>query len=273
MRATAPLTMASVPPLTTPRKARMMTPHSLGVQLYSVRDDLDASVLPSTVARLASMGYTHLEPYRILENTELLKRSMDEAGLVATTAHANLVALDRDAHLRAARILGVDTLIIPWVEPASIATRDGVEDLAASVNDVAAWGADNGIRIGYHNHDFEFSTSIGGVSAWKLLVDLFDDHVILELDTYWASVGGGDVIEILGRLGDRIPLLHVKNQPADQNDPATLGPDITGRMPEVLDAAVAHLEFPVVELVVDDVFAALERNARWFAAELGTVSA
>jgi sugar phosphate isomerase/epimerase len=251
----------------------MMTSHSLGVQLYSVRDDLDASVLPSTVARLADMGYTHLEPYRILENTELLKRSMDQAGLVATTAHANLVALDRDEHLRAARILGVDTLIIPWVEPASIATRDGVEALAASVNDVAAWGADNGIRIGYHNHDFEFSSSIDGVSAWELLVELFDDHVILELDTYWASVGGGDVIEILERLGDRIPLLHVKNEPAGKNDPATLGPDITGRMPEVLAAAAAHLEFPVVELVVDDVFAALESNARWFAAELGTVSA
>jgi sugar phosphate isomerase/epimerase len=251
----------------------MMTTHPLGVQLYSVRDDLDAAVLPATVARLAAMGYTHLEPYRILENTELLKRSMDDAGVVATTAHANLVTLDRDDHLRAARILGIGTMIIPWVEPASISTRDGVEALAASVNDVAAWGAANGIRIGYHNHDFEFSQHIDGVSAWEMLVELFDDHVILELDTYWASVGGGDVLEILERLGSRIPLLHVKNEPANPDDPAPLGPDITGRMPAVLAAAAPNLEFPVVELVVDDVFTALERNARWFTAELGTVSA
>jgi len=251
----------------------MMTTHPLGVQLYSVRDDLDAAVLPATVSRLAAMGYTHLEPYRILENTELLKSSMDDSGVVATTAHANLVALDREEHLRAARVLGIDTMIIPWVEPASISTREGVEALAAAVNDVAAWGAANDIRIGYHNHDFEFSQHVDGVSAWELLVELFDERVILELDTYWASVGGGDVLEILGRLGSRIPLLHVKNEQADPSDPAPLGPDITGRMPEVLAAAAPNLEFPVVELVVDDVFTALERNAAWFAAELGTVSA
>jgi sugar phosphate isomerase/epimerase len=242
----------------------------LGVQLYSVREDLGPDDLEGTLALLAEMGFTHVEPYDILSYTKALKAAMDASGLVATTTHANIVELDRDAIIAAAKELGIDTVLVPWVEPETIADRAGVEKLAAGINEAARYAAGHGIKVGYHNHDFEFSQHIDGQSAYELLITLLDDDVILEVDTYWASVGGADVFELLPRLRNRVRYLHVKNEPPDADDPPLLGVDITGRMGEVLAVSREFVTMPVVEVVVDegDVFGVLARNAAFFLNEV-----
>src|SRR6266568_3767907 len=83
------------------------------------------------------MGFTHAEPYRILDRTEQLGVALATAGLQATAAHANVVTADRDAYLDAAERLGLDTLIIPWAEPAALGDRDGIAATAAAINDAA----------------------------------------------------------------------------------------------------------------------------------------
>ena len=245
----------------------------LGVQLYSVRDDLGTDALGDTLKRLAGMGFTHIEPYDIIGYTDTLQTAMHEAGLVARTAHSNIVdpKLDRDAIIAAARQLGIDTVIVPWVEPDTIATRAGVAALASAINDAAAFAARHDIRIGYHNHDFEFSTHIDGVPAYDLLVALLDDAVVLEVDTYWASVGGADVFELLPRLGKRVRFLHVKTEPPNPPDRVMLGPDISDRQADVLALAGDTVELPIVEAVVHegDIFPVLARNAEFFLTEVG----
>jgi sugar phosphate isomerase/epimerase len=238
----------------------------LGVQLYSVRDDIGPERLGGTLRRLAAMGFTHVEPYRILDDTDRLAATLEETGLRASAAHANVVTAERDAYLAAARRLGLDTLIVPWTDPEKLADRDGVTAVAAAINEAARAGADQGIRVGYHNHDFEFSQHVDGVPAYEILADALDDGVVLEVDTHWASVGGADVFELLPRLGDRVRFLHVTNEPPDDDDPPVLGVDITGRMDEVIPLGRALDAMTVLEIVVHegDVFPVLERNAAFF---------
>lgn len=241
-------------------------PAPLGVQLYSVRDDIGPGDLGRTLRRLAAMGFTHVEPYRILDDTDGLAAALDEAGLRATAAHANLVTGERDAFLAAAKRLGLDTLIVPWADPDGLRDRDGVTRLARAVNDAAHHAADQGISVGYHNHDFEFRQRVDGTSAYEIFVDQLDPDVVLELDTHWASTGGADVFELLPRLAGRIGFLHVTNEPPDDDDPPVLGVDITGRMDEVVVAGRAAGAMTVLEVVVHDgdVFPVLERNAAYF---------
>lgn len=239
----------------------MTTPATpLGVQLYSVRDDIGPDALPATLARLAALGFTHAEPYDILSDTDGLAAALESSGLLATTAHAKITELDQDAVLAAAARLGVRTVIVPYVQPESIATRAGVVAFTSAINAASVAAAGHGIRIGYHNHDFEFSQLIDGVPAYELLVELLDPAVVLELDTYWAAVGGADVYELLPRLGDRVRFLHVKHDDANPFDIA-----------EVIPLAQS-LELPVVEVVVHegDVFPLVEANAGYF---LGLVNA
>ncbi|MGH3164544.1 MAG: sugar phosphate isomerase/epimerase family protein [Trebonia sp.] len=238
----------------------------LGVQLYSVRDDIGPDELSGTLSRLAAMGFTHVEPYRILDNTDRLAAALDEAGLLATAAHANVVTAERDDYLAAARRLGLGTLIVPWTEPGRLRDRDGVTAVAGAINDAARRAADQGIRVGYHNHDFEFGQHVDGVPAYEILADALEESVVLEVDTHWASVGGADVFELLPRLGDRVRFLHVTNEPSDDDDPPVLGVDITGRMDEVIAAGRGTGAMTVLEVVVHegDIFPVLERNAAFF---------
>jgi sugar phosphate isomerase/epimerase len=71
--------------------------------------------------------------------------------------------------------------------------------------------------------------------------------VRLEVDTYWAAVGGEDPVALLQRLGDRVSAIHVKDGAvtADVKDQVAVG---SGSLPirDILDAAPHALR--VVEL-------------------------
>jgi sugar phosphate isomerase/epimerase len=240
----------------------------LGIQLYSVRDDIGPARLGGTLARLKAAGFSHAEPFDILTDPAGLATALRDAGLEATTAHSSVLRQPAATVLDAAAELGARTVITPYVPPESIADRSGVQRLADALNSAAELAAGRDLRVGYHNHDFEFAQRIDGVPAYELLVSLLDPRVVLELDVYWAGVGGADVFELLPRLGERVRLLHVVRDREPGNDRPVLGVDATGRMDEVLALAAPALELPVVEVVAhhSDVWPLVESNARYFLA-------
>jgi len=237
---------------------------ALSVQTYSVRDDLGARTA-ETFGRLRALGFQNVEPHDILTDTAGLARELETAGLRAPTAHASVLRHGASAVVDAARRLGIGTVFVPWADPKVFRSREGIRALAEEINAAARLAGDHGVSLGYHNHEFEFQTQIDGVAAWEILVDEFDDDVVVELDTYWASVGGADVFELIPRRSTRIRALHVNDEPPEPDDPPTLGVPVVGRLDEVVAVASGHVELIVVEIVVDgDVFPALERNAGFF---------
>jgi sugar phosphate isomerase/epimerase len=224
----------------------MTGPRAFGVQLYAVREALAAD-LPGTIARLAEIGFAYVEPFDLLTDPAGLAKSLADTGLKAMTAHAGVTGPDAQALFGAATSLGISTLVVPWLEPDRFASRGAVRAVAAELNRGAAEAAVHGIRLGYHNHWFELETNLEGRPALEWRVDDLDDGVVLELDTYWAAVGGQDVPALLGRLGDRVRFLHLKDGPLDPPQPhVALG---RGVMPvrAILDAA-ASSELAIVEL-------------------------
>jgi len=235
------------------------------LQLYTVREQLAAD-RAGVLARIAAAGYGAVEPFTVLNDPDGLRADMAAAGLVACSVHATPVGEQAAAVVRAARTLGADTVIVPHLPPGRFADTSSVLAVAAELNDAAARIADQGLRLGYHNHDFELASLIGGRPALELLADALDDPVLLEVDTYWAAVGGQDVPALLGRLGDRVRYLHVKDGPVTKDDPMTaVG---SGRMPvpEILAAARAA-EWHVIELdhCATDMMAAVADSLAWLA--------
>jgi len=234
------------------------------LQLYTVREQLAAD-RAGVLAQVAALGYGAVEPFNILSDPDGLRADLDAAGLSACSVHAAPAGEAAEDVVRAARTLGADTIIIPYLPPPRFADADGVQALARELNELAAGLAGQGLRLGYHNHDFELSSLVGGVPALAVLADQLDDAVLLEVDTYWAAVGGQDVPALLGRLGDRVRYLHVKDGPVVSRDDFMTAVG-AGRMPvaEIL-AASPSARWHVVELdrCATDMMTAVGDSLAW----------
>jgi len=234
------------------------------LQLYTLREQLAAG-RRAVLAQVAAFGYGAVEPFNILDDPDGLRADLDAAGLRACSVHAIPAGDQADAIVRAARTLGTETVIVPYLDPARWADADGVAGVARDLNEMAARLADQGMRLGYHNHDFELSGMVGGRPALEVLAGQLDDRVLLEVDTYWAAVGGQDVAALLGRLGDRVGYLHVKDGPVvNREDYMTAVGG--GRMPvaEIL-AASPSARWHIVELdrCATDMLTAVGDSLAW----------
>ncbi|OMH32369.1 sugar phosphate isomerase/epimerase [Tersicoccus sp. Bi-70] len=228
------------------------------LQLYTVRDALTAD-LPGTIARVAEIGYTAVEPYNFVATADELEAAFKEHGLTAPSGHAPLLSADQEEIFAAAKQLGIETVIDPHVDRARWQSAEDIAATAQALNAAAEAGAKHGIRVGYHNHEFELQSRIDGRSGLEVLAEHLDDAVVLEVDTYWAAVGGEDPVELLRRLGDRVRFVHIKDGPltTEDKDQVAVG---SGKMPirDVL-AAGSSVETAVVELddFTGDIFTAV----------------
>ncbi|MCU1569767.1 MAG: xylose isomerase [Naasia sp.] len=188
-----------------------MTSSTLSLQLYSVRDAIAAD-LRSALQRVADLGFRQVELFGFVDRADEYSALLPQLSLTVPSAHARLLGEDQRAIFAAARMIGVGTVIDPFIEPERWTTREGVLSVADDLNAAAELAADAGVRLGYHNHWFEFA-DIGGATALEVLADRLDPAVVLELDAYWAVAGGADPVRLLGSLGDRVRFLHVKDGP------------------------------------------------------------
>jgi sugar phosphate isomerase/epimerase len=235
------------------------------LQLYSVREQLATGAMP-VLRRIADFGYGAVEAYDVRTDPEQLRADLDEAGLAVCGVHANILGEGGDVLLRGTRVVGADTVIVPSVPRERFADAGAIAGLADELNEAAVKTADYGLRLGYHNHDFELSSIVGGRPGLEVLADALDPVVILEVDTYWAAVGGQDVPALLRRLGDRVRYLHVKDGPVTRHDPQTaVG---SGLMPvaEILRSCPSA-QWHVVELehCATDMLTAVGDSLAWLA--------
>ncbi len=238
----------------------------LSVQLYTVREALAAD-LPGTLRRIADLGFANVELFGFVDKADQYSELLPAVGLAAPSAHARLLGQDLAPIFAAARKIGVATLIDPHIDRALWTTRANISESAARLNEIAVAGAEHELTIGYHNHWWEASNRIDGVPALEVFADLLDESVVLEIDTYWAEVGGVPAVELLGRLGTRVRLIHVKDGPvtADDEDQLAVG---AGRMdvPAILAAAPQAMRVVELDGFSGDVFDALRDSFAYLTA-------
>ena len=150
----------------------------ISVQLYSVRDSFSADPA-GTLRRLAEIGFTAVEPYRLLENAQILRTLLAENGLAAPSAHASLMTQEDPARVFAAAAdLGVRTVVEPRWDAEKWTDERDIERTAERLGELASIAAEHGVRVGYHNHDVEAA----GVRR-PVRLEVLADH----LDPGWCS--------------------------------------------------------------------------------------
>jgi sugar phosphate isomerase/epimerase len=221
----------------------------IALQLYTVRG-LAAIDLPGTLRSVAAAGYRAVELAGLPETPPArLARLLDDAGLRVVAAHEGIERLRDDADGVADRLatLACPRLIIPWMPEEDRRTADNVQRFAAELSGFARTFAEREIRLGYHNHAFEFAP-LDGTTVWDVLRAELAPEVDLELDVYWATAGGRDPVAEIRATTDRVRLLHMKDRaPGPEPHDAPPG-EGTLPFPEIVEAGrAAGVEWYIVE--------------------------
>lgn len=180
-----------------------------GIQMYSVRDITEGS-LRNALESIAKLGYKYIEFAGFFDNSaEDVKSWLDEFGLVCSGTHTGIDRITPekiDETIAYHKGIGCENLIVPgcdWSTPEKSA------EVIDALNFAQKKLAENGIRLGYHNHSCEFFPTADGI--------VFEDEVIektkaeLEVDTFWLFNAGIDVISYLEEHKDRIRVIHLKD--------------------------------------------------------------
>src|SRR5690349_3689868 len=162
---------------------------SYSLQLYTLRNAIQED-LAGTIRKVAEIGFAQVEPYNFVATAKELGAALRENGLTAPTGHAPLLSQDQHEIFAAASELGITTVIDPFITADRWQSAEDVQATAARLNEAAKKGAEYGIRVGYHNHQWELESIIEGRTALEYFADLLDPELVLEVDTYWVAVGG-----------------------------------------------------------------------------------
>jgi putative cell wall-binding protein/sugar phosphate isomerase/epimerase len=199
----------------------------ISIQLYTMqqqtRDDMAA-----TLQELARIGYGRVEHaghdgYSAAE----FRKMCDDAGLVCTSSHVMVPHPFNESRWRQvcedAVTIGQTYLVDPLTPTAALGAAGGIPSLAwgaycDSLNRAGAIGAEHGLKVGYHNHAFEYTPLLDDPArlAIEMMLEETDpDTVHMEMDLYWVHDAGKDAIAFLETYPDRFLQFHVKDADAE----------------------------------------------------------
>jgi sugar phosphate isomerase/epimerase len=220
--ATAGISVAGLPLLSCATNAPADT-KKYGLQLYTVRNDV-AKNLSGTLDYVAKAGYSQIELYGFDGTTFFGKsakefRAMfDKLNFTSPSGHYNFGQVLTDGNLdfwkkvlEAANIMGNEYATIPWLD----ANQRGAETLpklVELVNKAAELTKAAGMKLAYHNHDFEFKKMDNGKTFLQTLLDGTDAGMVdFELDIYWSSLMNENAVEWFNKYPGRFTMWHVKD--------------------------------------------------------------
>ena len=187
-----------------------MAKYRFSFQLYCARK---SPPVDAHLRTLADIGFDAVEPYgdAYAADPKGFRAKCNSLGLTVPTCHIPFDDLDktRDKTIETAKVLGLETLIIPAVG------RD------QRTNDVAGWKAlggrlaahadalnKAGLKLAWHNHAFEYVTLPDGSRPIEHL--LAPANVLWEADLGWIVRAGADPATELARFPGKVTALHVK---------------------------------------------------------------
>jgi sugar phosphate isomerase/epimerase len=187
-------------------------PSMIGIQMYTVRDQLQTD-FDGTVEKIARIGYKNLEFAGYYNHTpEQVRALLDRVGAVSRSSHIGAPLLRQDAagQIKAAKTIGQDYITLPSYSFG----KEGLAGWRKAAAEFNQWGAmcrDAGLKLAYHNHNFEFAP-LEGTTGYDVLMNEVDPKLVdFELDLYWAVFAGQDPLAMFAKHPGRFAMWHVKD--------------------------------------------------------------
>ena len=200
------------------------SPVKIGLQLYSLRETIGQDV-KQTLARVAQAGYQEVETYGYSPEKHFwgltppeFKAALAAQGLSTSSGHYDLGGFmsgedeqQLQTAIAAAKGCGQTYVIVPYLDEKQRTSVADFHTVATRLNKAGAQCQAAGLKLGYHNHDFEFKP-IDGTTLYDVLLKETDPKLVdFEMDIYWVVRAGQDPINLMQAHPGRFPLWHVKD--------------------------------------------------------------
>ncbi len=233
-----------------------------GLALYTVRDAMGKDP-KGTLKAVADAGYAYVEAANYSDGKFYgmtpaeFKSYLASLGLTAKSAHMGMVNMENADQLIAdVKAAGISYFVIP-VPPMgmftfdqatkSMAMKGTADELVKIMNTLGEKCYNAGIKLLYHNHDFEFKPLADGTVIEDVLLEKCDPKFVnFQMDLFWVTKAEVDPLAYFEKYPGRFIAWHVK----DMNDEGQFAPVGTGHIDfkRILDAKKkSGMEFYLVE--------------------------
>lgn len=255
---------AAAAPLLSASEIVNPVPRNIGVQLWSVREDMKKDA-KGTIEALAKMGYRQVEPFGFdggnlfglsyADFGALLKNN----GMTMPSTHSmfTLASYDEgkdDITDAAKKIIddaaknGVKYVIAPWMKDED---RKEIGKMTKALNAAGKYAKKAGVRQAYHNHNFEFQQKgpDGRLLMEWLLQETDPSLVALEMDIYWVANANYNPLDWFRLYPGRWELCHAKDLAAtEKRESIEVGDGIIDFKSIFKKSAQAGMKYYIVEL-------------------------
>lgn len=216
---------------------------ALGIQLYSIRDDMKNDPV-ETLRQIAAIGYKNVEHAGYADRkfygygAKEFKKILDHNGLKMVSGHVDMGFPDWNAAqkdftdkwkytVEDALTAGQRYLITPWIDVKIQKKHEQLLRLMDLFNQCGSFCKKQGLKFGYHN-DFEVNYTLQGKKLYDIILEKCDgDLVVQELDIGNLMGAGLSGLDVLKTYPGRFELMHVKDEIKSDNGEMNNGYDST----------------------------------------------
>ena len=198
-----------------------------GLALYTVRDNMGEDA-KATLQKVADAGYAYIEAAGYNEGKfygmepQEFKAYLESIGLTPVSTHMGMVTLENADQLIAdTKAAGFEYFTIP-VPPMGMFTfnrenrtmgmKGSMKDFADILTTLGKKCEAAGLKLLYHNHDFEYKNNEDGIKPIEYLLDNTDPkYVNFQMDLYWVTRAEADPVAYFEEYPGRFKLWHVKD--------------------------------------------------------------
>ncbi len=184
----------------------------IAIQLYSVRDDMAAD-FEGTLKKVKALGYDGVEFAGLFgKSAAEIKKMCEEIGLVPISAHVPFVDMMANPDLLDVYAeIGCKYVVIPYLTEEYRPGNDKFNEVIEGAKVLGAKANSLGMKLCYHNHDFEFVKVDGEYALDILYKEVPADLLHTEIDTCWVNVGGENPAEYVRKYTGRAEIVHLKD--------------------------------------------------------------
>lgn len=184
----------------------------VALQLYSVRGDMAAD-FEGTLRKVKALGYDGVEFAGLFDHSAVeIKKMCQEIGLIPISAHVPFADMMANPDLlNVYHEIGCQYVVIPYLTPEYRPGQPGFQKVIDGAKMLGEKANALGMKLCYHNHDFEF-TKIDGEYALDILYKEVPANLLQpQLDICWVNVGGENPVDYIHKYAGRIEILHLKD--------------------------------------------------------------